>query len=119
MISEIRNLPYTERLKKCKLMSLESRRRRYDLIETFKIMKDIYKTDKNKMFRMKMNQTRGHEFKIFKNHTRLNTRKYFFTQRVINDWNKLPKIATEAENVNQFKNAIDREFNLGGLYTIQ
>ena len=50
MIKGLRGLTYEERLKKCKLTSLENRRRRYDLIETFKIMKNIYKIDKGKLF---------------------------------------------------------------------
>ena len=116
MISEIRN---EERLREYKLMSLESRRRRYDLIEAFKIMKDIYKVDKEKLFEMKETRTRGHEMKIFKKHSRLNIREYFFTERVVNDWNKLPTKAIEAKNVNAFKNIIDREFRQGGLYMIQ
>ena len=118
MIRGLRNLTYEERLKKCNLTTLESRRRRYDLIETFKIMKNIYKIDKNKLFPMKPSQTRGHELKIYKKHSRLNTRKYFFSQRVVNDWNKLSKEATEAKDVNKFKNYIDKEFHQGGLYMI-
>ena len=50
IITEIRNLPYGERLRRCKLMTLEERRRRYDLIEMFKVMKGIYKIDREKLF---------------------------------------------------------------------
>ena len=119
MITGMRNLSYEERLRKCKLMSLESRRRRYDLIETFKIMKQIYTMDKEKLFKFQENQTRGHKYKIYKKQTRLNIRKYFFSVRVVNDWNKLPKEAVEAKDINKFKKAIDREFHPGGLYMIQ
>ena len=119
LIKTIRNLPYEERLKRCKLMSLESRRRRYDLIETFKIMKRIYKVDPTKLFKTKESQTRGHSLKIYKPHSRLNTRKNFFSQRVINDWNKLPETAVNAKNILNFKTIIDKEFREGGLYMIQ
>ena len=119
MIQLIRKLPYEERLRRCNLMSLESRRRRYDLIEAFKLMKSIYKVNKDKFFKLRESQTRGHSLKIFKEHSRLNIRKYFFTQRVVNDWNKLPIEAINARNIEQFKKIIHNEFKPGGLYMIQ
>ena len=120
MIENIKNLPYTERLKKCGLMSLENRRRRYDMIETFKIMKDIYKIDKDKLFEINTERTRGHSLKIKKRHSKINVRKYYFTNRVVNDWNKLPEEAIQAETINQFKKVIDPLFSTeGGLYNIQ
>ena len=119
IISEIRNLPYTERLRRCKLMTLEARRRRYDLIEMFKIMKGIYKIDKEKLFEINTDTTRGHDLKIRKKHSKLNIRKHFFTNRVVNDWNRLPHIAVNQENVLNFKKQIDPMFHEGGLYMIQ
>ena len=119
MIKEIRHLSYKDRLKACNLMTLEMRRRRYDLIETFKIIKEIYTVDKGKFFKMRNNQTRGHNQKIYKQHSRLNLRKYFFSQRVVNDWNQLPEEAVNATTVTQFKTVIDPEFKEGGLYMIQ
>ena len=118
MIKEIRNMTYTQRLKKCGLMTLEERRRRYDLLEMFKIMKGIYKMDKE-LFETKENITRGHEMKIWKKQCRLNMRKQYFTQRIINDWNKLPTEAINAKTIVQFKSIIDPEFKHGGLYMIQ
>ena len=35
-------------------------------------------------------------------------RKYSFSQRVINEWNKLPNVCVNASSVNMFKNRIDR-----------
>ena len=115
MIKEIRHLSYQDRLKACNLMTLEMRRRRYDLIETFKIIKEIYAVDKEKFFKMRNNQTRGHNQKIYKQHSRLNLRKYFFTQRVVNDWNQLPEEAVNATTVTQFKTVTGPEFKGGGL----
>ena len=42
-------------------------------------------------------------------------RKYSFSQRVINEWNKLPNDCVNASCVNMFKNIIDRYFYKGGL----
>ena len=99
IITGIRTLTYRERLKRCKLMTLEERRRRYDLIEMFKIMKGIYKVETEKLFEMNKDSTRGHSLKVRKKHCRLNLRKNFFTQRIVNDWNHLPQTAVDAKNV--------------------
>ena len=38
---------------------------------------------------------------------RLNVKKNFFTQRVVNDWNRLTSYIVEAPSVNAFKNRLD------------
>ena len=45
-------------------------------------------------------KTRGHPYKINKLHSRLDIQKYSFTQRIVNDWNRLL--------VNLFKGHIDK-----------
>jgi len=53
-------------------------------------------------------QTRGHSLKIAKQRTRLDLRKHFFSQRVVNEWNSLPQHVIEASTVNMFKNRLDK-----------
>ena len=43
-----------------------------------------------------------------KEQCRLDMRKYSFSQRVINEWNKLLNDCVNASSVNMFKNKIDR-----------
>lgn len=119
MIKELRNLPYEERLRRCNLTSLENRRKRYDLIETFKIMKNLSKIEVGKLFKLRNNQTRGHNLKIYKEQSRLDIRKYFFSQRIVNDWNKLPAETVNSKTLETFKTKIHKEFLPGGLYMIQ
>ena len=45
---------------------------------------------------------------LVKEQCRLDMRKYSFSQRVINEWNKLPNDSVNASSVNMFKNRIDR-----------
>ena len=45
---------------------------------------------------------------LVKEQCRLDMRKYSFSQRVINEWNKLPNDYVNASSVNIFKNRIDR-----------
>ena len=37
----------------------------------------------------------------------LNLRKFFFSQRVVDNWNNLPEYVISAKTVNQFKNNFD------------
>ena len=53
-------------------------------------------------------RTRGHSMKLQKPTVQRNTRKYFFSARVVDKWNKLPASVINAESVNAFKNNYDR-----------
>ena len=65
--------------------------------------------NKDMFFRIKNDsRTRGHSLALVKCHSRSDIRKYTFSQRVVNDWNKLPE--EYATSVNIFKNRIDQYF---------
>ena len=46
--------------------------------------------------------------KLAKGRSRLDSRKFVFSQRVVNRWNGLPAKVVNTESVNSFKNAYDR-----------
>ena len=52
--------------------------------------------------------TRGHNYKLVKKQSRLDIRKYSFSQRTINVWNNLSTDCVHASSVNMFKNKIDK-----------
>ena len=52
--------------------------------------------------------TRGHNFTLVKKQSRLDVRKFSFSQRTINVWNKLSIECVHASSVNMFKNKIDK-----------
>ena len=107
MINGLKTLPYEERLKKCNLLSLEKRRARADLLETFKIHSGETDVDCEALFTHYNNsKTRGHAKKIFKKHTHLVIRKHFYSQRIISPWNKLEEECIAATNINNFKSKI-------------
>ena len=111
LISEISQLSYEERLQQCRLTTLETRRIRGDQIEVFKIMHGYEGLNKDMFFRIKNDSiTRGHSLALVKSHSRLDIRKYTFSQRVVNDWNKLPEECINATSVNMFKNKIDQYY---------
>ena len=109
MIPELRDLSYESRLLQCGLTTLETRRLRGDQIEVFKIVNGYEDVDRNMFFKLKEgSRTRGHKAALVKEQCRLDMRKYSFSQRVINEWNKLPNDCVNASSVNMFKNRIDR-----------
>ena len=67
LIPCIRHLSYADRLKETKLYSLEQRRLRGDLIETFKILNDLEGINKGKLFDTNPHhdKNRGHCFKLY------------------------------------------------------
>ena len=52
--------------------------------------------------------TRRHHYTLVKKQSRLDGRKYSFSQRTINVWNKLSTDCVHASSVNMFKNKIDK-----------
>ena len=105
MIPELRDLSYESRLLQCGL----TRRLRGDQIEVFKIVNGYEDVDRNMFFKLKEgSRTTGHKAALVKEQCRLDMRKYSFSQRVINEWNKLPNDCVNASSVNMFKNRIDR-----------
>ena len=80
------------------------------MIEVFKLLAGKEGIDHRQFFRLAENRhgLRGHEMKLVKERSRLDTRKFFFSQRVVNGWNRLPDDVVNAESINGFKNAYDR-----------
>ena len=116
MIPELRYLNCESRLLQCGLTTLETRRLRGDQIEVFTIVKGYEDVDRNMFFKLKEgSRTRGHKAALVKEQCRLDMRKYSFSQRVINEWNKLPNDCVNASSVNMFKNRIDI-YDKGGLH---
>ena len=67
--------------------------------------------DRNNIMFFKLKEgsrTRGHTAALVKEQCRLDMRKYSFSQRVINEWNKLPNDCVNGNSENMFKNRIDR-----------
>ena len=115
MIPELRDLSYEERLKECGLTTLETRRLRGDQIEVFKILNGYENIDRNMFFSLKKDsRTRGHEVKLVKDQCRLDIRKHSFSQRTINEWNKLSTVCVTASSVNMFKNKVDTYLRRAG-----
>ena len=120
LIPGLRDLSYEERLKECGLTTLETRRLRGDKIEVFTILKGYENIDSNIFFEIKESKiTRGHYFTLVKKQSRLDVRKFSFSQRSINVWNKLSTECVHASSVNVFKNRIDKYLVKAGYTKIR
>ena len=109
MILSIKEFPYEVRLKKLGLWSLEDRRIRADLIEVFNIIPGLSTVNFSTFFEYTTHEkTRGHPLKLNKNQVRTDLRQHFFSERVINTWNKLDSDIVCSSSLNIFKNHLER-----------
>ena len=108
MISGQQGKGYAQRLEDLDLFSMSRRRMRGDLIEVFKIVKGLSGLKFDDLFSfIPSTGTRGHNLRLQRNHSRLQIRGQFFTNRVIPLWNRLPETAVGCSSVSAFKKALD------------
>ena len=108
LIGNLKNTPYHKRLEILKLPSLQHRRKRGNMIQVYKIVKGFVRIDTNKLFEIReKSRTRGHCFKMYKEHAVRLARKNNFPQKIINNWNSLPDEVVNAPSINVFKERLD------------
>ena len=117
---------YEERLRSVGLTMLEERRERGDMIEAFKTINGFNKVDKADWFDFRdatMRATRStvsvtgevqqnRSDTLYMRNIRLDSRKNFFTVRVITKWNRIPDAVKDQKTINAFKNRYDESNEL-------
>jgi ribonuclease P/MRP protein subunit RPP40 len=106
----LKGLSYEKRCEKLCLPTLEDRRLRGDMIQMYKVLNglDAIKWHNPQEF-VEESITRGHNKRIRKQIVkRANVRYQFFTNRITNNWNKLPQETIDSKNINLFKNSFDK-----------
>jgi hypothetical protein len=90
--------------------TLKYRRLRGDMIETFKIINGIYDRDVTEgLLDLDQNtRTRRNDKKLKKKYSKLNIRKFSFTNRIVDIWNSLPNQVMTAKTVNNFEINLDK-----------
>jgi len=112
LFPDLRKLDYYKRLEYLKLWSLEERRNRADLIEAFKLFKELTDVPYTTFFQLATDSnTRGHSLKISKPYCKTDMRKFFFTYKVINRWNSLPEEAIQVDSINSFKKHLQKIYS--------
>ena len=121
ILPELRGLTYSERLESLKLPTLFYRRKRYDLIQLYKIVHGYEDVKPEKFFEFNDNCTRGHLFKIQKQTCKKTLRLNSFPMRCINQWNSLSEEIVSSDTVLKFKTGLDKfllsdRYNLTEIY---
>jgi len=74
----------------------------------FKYLKGAYKQEGVRLLTwVDREKTRGNGFKLRQVRFRLDIRRNFFTQRVVMNWDRLPKEAVDAPSLEAFKARLD------------
>jgi hypothetical protein len=114
LVDGLKELPYSDRLKKLNLPTLVYRRARGDMIEMWKHF-HIY--DHNTIaasFQPRKRTSRQHQYQLHPLRPNdgkrgIQTNSFYF--RTADTWNKLPKCVVDAKNIDTFKNTLDEYWN--------
>ena len=105
-IHSIRHLPYSGRLASLGLDTLKLRRLATDLVVTHKIINHPANNRPQHLFDLCESNTRGHAYKVRKQHSSHDFRKHFFSLRVAEAWNKLPASVVGCQDTMAFRNSL-------------
>ncbi len=108
IITFLRNKAYEERLARLNLFSLEKRRLRGKITKCFKILKGFTNVDASKMFSIDNTpRARNNGVKLSCKQVQLDCTKFFFTNHVVREQNKLPPSVAQCDPNNSIKNKHD------------
>ena len=108
LVPNIKNMSYRERFLFLGLPSLKFRRIRGDMIQIYKFLSED-KLGYNHLLPLNnsLYETKGHDLKLEKGRYNCQLRKFSFSFRIVNTWNKLNHLTVHATNLTNFKKLFD------------
>ena len=88
------------------LPTLRYRRLRGDMIEVVKISKHDYNVVSELIYNINK-VMRGNDFRLSKNRSHYDLRKFSFTNRIVNIWKRLPNAVVDVDFLDLFKSKLD------------
>ena len=117
MVHGLNRLEYKDRLLELNMFSVERRYVRGDMIEVYKMFEGLDDLDINDFFEVVgEGRTRGHNRKLKAKYSRVDCRKYFFSLRIVDLWNKLGRDTVNSNSLNVFKPRLDQDMNSLGYF---
>ena len=118
MINGLESATYEDKLRELGLQSLRTRRTRYDLIQTYKILNNLDDIQSDQWFQKaseiasRSTRQSADPLKLITPRTRTQIRKNFFTVRAIESWNELPLEIRKSRNISLFKKRLDIHYTV-------
>ena len=114
MVVGLKGQNYEDKLVELGLRSLEDRRKRIDLVQTFKIVHGIDKIHSSLLFtlvgeqNLRLTRNTAYSKNMVEQRSRTDIRKHFFCNRIVSLWNSLPSDLKDSRNLNVFKTALEK-----------
>ena len=108
LVPELRELSYSDRLRKLNLTTLAYRRQRTDILQVFRIIKQIDRIPFDLLFKYNQHSTRGHSYQLDKPRAETKLRQNSFSHRIINTWNNLSENTVQCLKIEKNISAINR-----------
>lgn len=119
MVKSLHGLSYEDRLKELKLPTLKHRRLRGDIIIMYKVTHGLLRTSIGIPYSMTNRNLRGHPFKLEPARFSTKARRHFLTNRIVEEWNRLPVHVVTAPTLNSFKGRLDNHWsNVKDVYSL-